>query len=245
VPCWDRMADRIHTLALPPRRRVASCGRYACPARVQPDLEERQFVAFVAEICRSSRGREGLEMWAAKFLRTPPVEAAHLPDVRQGKPDEVLHSSGASGLHSRGAGLRFALHLRRIPKVGHQAPYAPSNASRRLPASRRSRLTTTPRGASDWPHRSPARRRNAHRVATILSSALPPCVPVPAGHCDHCLVMSVTSSGRLARPKLNPIARHVQDHSAAVPPARSSTTMRRSTVDQGPPTLRGDSTFTV
>src|SRR5207249_299309 len=58
VPDWDRVAHRIHALALPSWCRVASSGGYECPACVQPNLEEGQFIALTAEVCRSSRSRK-------------------------------------------------------------------------------------------------------------------------------------------------------------------------------------------
>jgi len=55
VPDWNRMAQRVHALALPARCRVASSRGYECRTRIQPDLEEGQLVAlllqkFVAQV---------------------------------------------------------------------------------------------------------------------------------------------------------------------------------------------------
>ena len=53
----DLDAQRIHTLALSAQRHVASGRGHECPAPIQPNLEEGQFVPLAAEVCRSSRGR--------------------------------------------------------------------------------------------------------------------------------------------------------------------------------------------
>src|SRR4029078_1664330 len=58
VPDWNRVAQRVHTLALPARCRVASSCGYECRTRIQPDLEEGQLVALAAEVCRPSRSGE-------------------------------------------------------------------------------------------------------------------------------------------------------------------------------------------
>src|ERR1700730_13751461 len=71
MPDWGCLAHRIHPLALPARRGIAPGGRYACPAPVQRNLEEGQFVASATEICGSSRS--GKNHLAKLNSATPPL----------------------------------------------------------------------------------------------------------------------------------------------------------------------------